>query len=700
MDRTDSQGAETLVTLSQIAELARVGASAVSNWRKRYSDFPAPVSNATGGRDLFSLADVEDWLARYERLDPTTRNERLLFRAADILRADSGTDRLVETLCAALSLEYCLSRDRRLGGMDGQVLVTDAPSSLIARVEAANPELGGVFSPLLEVPPERADAILNLVAQMDLDAIRATFEWVLERRSRFVDTKTGKSLTALLMALGDDRALSVFDPAAGEAGFLLAAGAESGAQLYGQEINEGALRVAKQRLLVHERQAHLRIGDSLIDDRFPDLRADAIYCDPPYGAKTDTQGIDISQPRWLFGPPTAKTTEFAWLQHVVHHLSDSGRGYVLLPAGSLHRGGREADIRRELVRRGAIETIIGLPGRTADRTSTPLAVWVVKRPDSPTDPDRILFINVIARHSDDDRPLNANTIRRISGIVRRWRTAGDVSHDDHDIAESVALLDVLGTETNLLPSRWVQGMRIGDARDYVVFMADTAQRFAELHRGLSDNRPAAAAAYEAPSSSPTWVSVRSMMADNLATVMRGVKVAPDACLPSGVRALRTRDIKDGRIGEEEPCFVELSGMSPQPALTKRGDVIVSPGSGKPRAVVDPTGGHVLVSPLQAVRIHGNWIDSELVAAFLQSPRNRRFVAGTTLGHARVDVRDLEIPVLPKDESDRLLEALSEIRETKRRASDLIRGADNLRDALLDAANVDADRGATIGGDGS
>ena len=69
---------DATVTLSQIAELAGYGASAVSNWRKRFDDFPRPVETAGGGRDLYLLAEVEEWLRAHDRLDPKRANERLL----------------------------------------------------------------------------------------------------------------------------------------------------------------------------------------------------------------------------------------------------------------------------------------------------------------------------------------------------------------------------------------------------------------------------------------------------------------------------------------------------------------------------------------------------------------------------------------------------------------------------------------------
>ena len=92
-----------------------------------------------------------------------------------------------------------------------------------------------------------------------------------------------------------------------------------------------------------------------------------------------------------------------------------------------------------------------------------------------------------------------------------------------------------------------------------------------------------------------WVNVRELSAGEVAEVIRGVRFRPEDCLADGVRVLRTRDIRD-TITDDEPCFAIPDEMKPRPHLTQPGDVILSPASGRLRAVVDETGGHILASP--------------------------------------------------------------------------------------------------------
>ena len=159
------------VTLSQIAELAGVGPSAVSNWRKRFDDFPQPVETAAGGSDLFPLTQVEDWLGRHGRVDPDRVSERLLFQATNLLRGRMAADDGVHAFTSAIALAEALP-------MSG---IGDTPSAA-ARIELAehrDPKLRGAFAPLLQLDAQTADELIGIADWIDPDERAETFEWVL-----------------------------------------------------------------------------------------------------------------------------------------------------------------------------------------------------------------------------------------------------------------------------------------------------------------------------------------------------------------------------------------------------------------------------------------------------------------------------------------------------------------------------------------
>jgi N-6 DNA Methylase len=685
--RRDTQPNGTRVTLSQIAELAGVGASAVSNWRRRFDDFPAPVGTAPGGGAYFELEAMEAWLSAHDRLSGGRQNERLLFEAADILRGVSASNEMTEVLCAAIALAEACDR-----GLVGQTSDPAAVDQLISAVEGRDPSLADLFTPLTLIDKDRASRVFELVSGLDRQSRPTIFEWVLTRRTRFVETRTSEMLVNLLGELAFDGTATVFDPAAGEGGFLMAAAQAlgGGASLSGEEINHGALRLARQRFFVHDIQADVKLGDSLAKDAFPNLRADVVLCDPPYGAKP-VHHVSPADPRWLFGFGP-RSADFLWLQHAIYHLAESGRGYVLLPAGSLFRRGREADLRAEFIRRGAIEAIIALPSGTAQHTSVPLALWIVQRPAVGRNPRDVLFVDATRDGSADSRPrLDSELMRRIVSTVRGWRQTRRVADEHRGFAATAPVLELLSLGSDLVPARWVHRESTLDVGAVADEFSASAKRvddawnvLAHLPHGFSPPR----------SGGPIpWIPVRDLLASDTATVIKGVNVRPDVDgQPTGTRVLRTRDIKDGTIQDDDPVYVNLDELRGRPALTTPGDIVVSPGGGKPRAVVDERGGHVLARPLEGLRLRTEWLDPHVAAAFLESPRNRRFATGTTTGWARIDVRELELPVLPIAEAIRLREMLDQIEQIEQSGRTLSESAQTLREAALDLAASPADEG--------
>jgi hypothetical protein len=180
------------------------------------------------------------------------------------------------------------------------------------------------------------------------------------------------------------------------------------------------------------------------------------------------------------------------------------------------------------------------------------------------------------------------------------------------------------------------------------------------------------------------MSVGDLVRHGQAEVLKGVRVRPEDCQSSGVPVLRTRDIRDGG-DPEEPCFVDPEALRSRPKLTVAGDIVVSPASGRLKASVDEEGGHILASPVQGVRLVGDQIDPHGAAAFLESPRNRRFVTGTA--YARVNVRDLELPVLQPEELERLRSTLDALQMYERLAEEAQQAARALREALLELPSL-------------
>jgi hypothetical protein len=664
-----------LVTLGQIAELAGVGRSAVSNWRKRFEDFPPPTASATGGRDLFLLPAVEAWLITNKRLAREKESERLLFSATDILRADLDVRGIIEVLCAALTFVYFR------GGAAG--LARRAAVDRRLDEDASPAEL---FAPLETLEPETCTQLLRLVGRHDRVAIPSLLDGVLARHPRFVETRTSDKLSELLirLSLGDappPYLNRVFDPAAGQGGLLLAAARATGSdvELAGQEISDAALRIARQRLYVEGHRAELTHGDSLIKDAHPDLRADVVLCDPPYGIKASFPAAVLTDARWAFGKPGVGVADYAWLQHVVHHLTADGRGYVLLPLSTLFRDGGDARVRAAMLRSGAVEAVVALPARAADHTAMPLALWIVRRPNGSGDPTRVLLVDSAGASAESGNPLDGALIERIAQAVEFWRCRAEVREEDRRFAVAVSVLD-LDASANLLPARWVCGASELDVesrrRDLRAAVAEIGVATWELLKAEINvdklvGDPGALA----------WISIGELVAEGRAEIVRGIRLRPEDSRPNGRQVLRPRDVQPG--GDGVTAYVDRQALPRWRPITRRGDIVVALLDDHLATMVEEDGGRLLALPVQALRLDEEWLDPLVAAAFLASPRNHRLLAGMSSTRMHLDMRELQLPRLPRDEIAELRGVLDRIEQGEQFARDILTASREAREALLD-----------------
>jgi len=146
--------------------------------------------------------------------------------------------------------------------------------------------------------------------------------------------------------------------------------ADTPVTLYGQEKDAATSGLARMNMILHNNPTALIVqGNTLADPKFKDggtLKTfDYVVANPPFSDKRWSNGVDAlndSYDRFKpFGVPPAKQGDYAYLLHIVRSLKSIGKGACILPHGVLFRGNAEADIRRALVRKGYIKSIIGLP---------------------------------------------------------------------------------------------------------------------------------------------------------------------------------------------------------------------------------------------------------------------------------------------------------------------------------------------------
>ena len=229
--------------------------------------------------------------------------------------------------------------------------------------------------------PSETTAAFWAIAELDRHTRAQFFELLLVQRDKRLgraaaENRSVEIISELLRQLSSESDGRVFDPAAGEGGFLYALRGDHGAKLRGVEISFRAWRTVWQRFLVHDVQADLFPSDSFVSHQ--DERADVVVLDPPYNQQATRTQLDYMNQRWP-NIPARKVANTAWLYRAFDALAPDGTAYVLLPTATLFRRD-EASTRVDLVRRGALEAIITLPAGSAAATRIPVALWILKTP--------------------------------------------------------------------------------------------------------------------------------------------------------------------------------------------------------------------------------------------------------------------------------------------------------------------------------
>jgi type I restriction enzyme M protein len=183
---------------------------------------------------------------------------------------------------------------------------------------------------------------------------------------------------------------TVYDPTCGSGSLLLKVGdaAKSKVTLYGQEKDSATSALARMNMILHDNPTALvRQGNTLSTPLFSDATGklktfDYVVANPPFSDKRWSTGVsttDDPHERFVFGVPPDKQGDYAYLLHILRSLKSSGKGACILPHGVLFRGGAEGAIRKNLVGRGYVKSIIGLPANLFYGTGIPACIIVLDK---------------------------------------------------------------------------------------------------------------------------------------------------------------------------------------------------------------------------------------------------------------------------------------------------------------------------------
>lgn len=293
---------------------------------------------------------------------------------------------------------------------------------------------------------------------------------------------TPKSIVTLIVEMLQPFKGRVYDPAMGSGGFFVqseefieqhggkAANGHSGQiSVYGQESNPTTWKLAAMNMAIRGIDFNFGGGpaDTMLNDLHPDLRADFVMANPPFNMKEWWNEKLANDPRWIAGTPPEGNANFAWLQHMLHHLAPTGSMALLLANGSMSSNtNNEGEIRKKLVEDDFVECMVALPGQLFTNTQIPACIWFLTRDkqggfslDKKKRDRRGEFLFIDARQLGfmKDRVLRdfaPEDIQKIADTFHAWQH-GEGYEDEPGFCYSASLDDVQKHEHVLMPRRYV-----------------------------------------------------------------------------------------------------------------------------------------------------------------------------------------------------------------------------------------------------
>ena len=241
-------------------------------------------------------------------------------------------------------------------------------------------------------------------------------------------------------------------------------GAKADISIYGQESNYTTWRLAKMNLAIRGIEGQIAHGDSFHNDRHPDLKADFILANPPFNVSDWGGDRLVDDKRWQYGVPPKGNANFAWVQHIVHHLSPAGAaGFVLGNISLTSETLDENAIRRGVIDANLVDCIVTLPDRLFYSTPIPAGIWILRRDrkrgttDQVSD-EQVLFMDagklgksVTRTH----RELGDDDIAKVVTSYRQWKDGSTSYIDKEGFSRAVPRQEVMANNYNLLPAAYV-----------------------------------------------------------------------------------------------------------------------------------------------------------------------------------------------------------------------------------------------------
>ena len=248
-----------------------------------------------------------------------------------------------------------------------------------------------------------------------------------KKAGEFYTPQQVSTVLARLVTVGKTKLKNVYDPTCGSGSLLLRVAKEikdKGILFYGQESNPTTYNLCRMNMIMHDvhyKKFDIKNEDTLERPAHIDMRFEAIVANPPFSAEWSASPLFMSDDRYApYGRLAPKgTADFAFVQHMIHQLADSGTMACVLPHGVLFRGGAEGHIREYLIKdKNQLDAVIGLPANIFYGTSIPTCILVLKKKRE--NAKDVLFIDA-SRHFEKVKTQNVLREEDIHKIITAYK---------------------------------------------------------------------------------------------------------------------------------------------------------------------------------------------------------------------------------------------------------------------------------------
>lgn len=329
-------------------------------------------------------------------------------------------------------------------------------------IESENPSLKAVLPKNYNRPAldkRRLGELVDLIGSITmhdnngLDMLGRVYEYFL---GQFADAEgkkggefyTPESIVKTLVYMLRPYKGRVYDPCCGSSGMFVQSekfiekhqGKIDDLSIYGQESNPTTWKLSVMNLAIRGIEANIKQGDSFHEDGHKDLKADYIIANPPFNI-SDWGGEHLTDDaRWKYGVPPTGNANYAWIQHMLYHLSPTGVMGTVLANGSMSSNtSSEGEIRKRLIEEDLVDCMVALPSQLFFNTMIPACLWFLRR-GKKVHKGEVLFIdarNMGEMISRRNRALTDEEILKIADTYHAWR-AEKTENSDYGAYEDIA----------------------------------------------------------------------------------------------------------------------------------------------------------------------------------------------------------------------------------------------------------------------